>query len=132
MNSSEIRAQLALIRKDVDAALATIAQKHGLQALALGKGSFTEHGCTFKLECVFKGGLSKDAQRYNELRHIHSALPALDTDARFLTWNNETLELIGANTTGSKIIAKHANGKQYLYRTDMILQMIARAQRGGK
>lgn len=132
MNSTEIRSQLDLIRKDVNLALAVIAEKHGLKSLGLGKGTFNENGCTFKLECVFAGGASKDEQRYDDLRRYHPELPARDSDARFLTNGRETLELVGANTTGSKIIAKHADGKQYLYRTDAILGMIARAQRDEK
>lgn len=128
---SDIRNTLKTLRPEIDAALAVIAQEHGLRSLALGRGTFTSDGSfTFKLEGITKGGASKDEQLYNLLRQSNPIFPALGTPEARVMYGGNRIELVGANSTLSKVVFRMpGTDKQYLAPRAMVEMALKAAAR---
>lgn len=100
--------KLKLIRSDLDAALAVITRKHKLAELVTGKITFDRGGAfTVKIEGVEEGGLTKEAQLYQQLRNIYGNLPEFGAT---IAIGKRLFKITGSNTTGSKIIAERLDG----------------------
>lgn len=117
------RDKLAAIRVDLDAALVTIAKKHGLAKFVTGKIVYTQGGAfTAKVEGVPEGGLTKEAQRYLDLRTYTRGLPELGASIKLQGRTREAVyTIVGANTTGSKVLVNDADGKGWLYEVKYIV-----------
>lgn len=103
---------LKRIRPEIDAALAVIAKKYGIEKLALGKGTYDNSGSfSFKLEGVMAGGLSVEAQMYEAIRE-YEGLPPLGSH---FDSAGTTHTIIGANRTGTKVLTTAFTGKKYLF-----------------
>lgn len=128
--SAFTKPELAVIRQDLEQAFATIAKKHKLITLKIGNITFDAHGgFVSKLEGVKVGGESKEAQRYAHLCAFESGLPPLGAK---LHWNGMTMEVIGANTTCSKVLARAigtpGGGLVYTLRVQSVIDRWARQQ----
>lgn len=105
------------LRIDINAALAEVAKKHGLSKLQATNAKYTSDSCTFTVEAIMEGGLSKEAARYDANRGI-LGLPPLGTE---INAGRDIWIPTGINTTGSKVIAtKKDNGKSYLVGTETL------------
>lgn len=116
---------LNAIHTDLVAAFATIAAKHNLTKLNLGKLIYTDSGFHAKLEGVFEGGLSEEAQMYQMVQsYASSNLPPLDTE---FDNTNGRYKIIGMNSTRTKVICTHLQkGKNYLFPLDLLRSIIER------
>ena len=105
------RDDLSKLRANIEKALATVATTHGVR-LKTGKCTFDPDSGNFTLavEGVVKGGLDKEAARYNALRMLHPKLPPLGSK---FDHNGKTYKIAGANKTCTKIFAEHG-ARQYL------------------
>jgi hypothetical protein len=93
------------IRPEIDAALAPLAKKYGLQSLTVGNGSYSAGGnFALKLEGVLEGGLTPEAERYKNSAEL-LGLPPLGTKFSFGGGEYTT---VGINTTGTKVICTKA------------------------
>lgn len=111
------RDDLRDIRNDINAALASVAAKHGLRTLAAGNASFTGDAFTIKLDGIKEGGLSKEAQRYQQYRAALN-LPPLKSTIEF---RSRQYRVEGMNTTGSKVmISLLPDEKGYQLATDAV------------
>lgn len=111
MTALQTKTQLKQIRTDLDLALAEVAKKHGLKDLHTGNAGFTEGGSfTFKIHGILAGGLSEEAQRYNELRDLLK-LPELGS--LYEASNGKKYTITGINTTGTKVFIQDENGETY-------------------
>lgn len=121
-DNSALLIQLKAIRSDIDAALATIAAKHGIE-IKTGKAVYdpTALNFTFKVDGQFPGGISKEGRLYEMVSKYEAGLPELGAVLRHP--RGEILTIVGANTTGTKILAKHADGKTYLYPVESIVKI---------
>lgn len=111
---------LKRVRPEIDAALAEIAKRHGMESLKLGRITYDRAGSfSGKIEGVMDGGASKEAQMYEVLRE-YEGLPPLGT-----TFENKqaAFTIIGANRTGSKIIATAFTGQRYLFSVDAVRRL---------
>jgi len=115
-----VKQVMVSLRPEIDAFLAGLAKKHGLEKLRLGNGTFSPSGnFTFKLEGIVSGGLDKDAERYGTALWL--GLPPLGTE---LIIGGKGFKTAGINTTGSKVImANVVSGKRYLYDADVIVRL---------
>jgi hypothetical protein len=106
---------LRKLRPDIDKALATVASNHGV-TLKTGKCTFDPDSGNFQLavEGVVKGGLDKEAARYNALRALHPKLPPLFSE---FDHQGKTYRIVGSNTTGTKIVAENCFKKFLVPRT---------------
>lgn len=120
----ETKMDLRNIRASLDAALAEVAKKHGLQKLNSAACTFDPHGAfKFSVEGVFAGGLSKEATMYNACRHFEN-LPPLGTK---FALRGESDEIVGMNTTGTKVLTTRvSDGKQYWWKVDVLKNILAR------
>jgi hypothetical protein len=101
--------KLAAIRVDLQAALDSVAKKHGLARLVAGHCTFETTGAfTWKLEGIEQGGLAKEQRRYDENTWL--GLP--ERGAEF-TSRGKTHKTWGLNTTGSKVITECSDGARY-------------------
>jgi hypothetical protein len=107
---------LQKIREDMNVALAEVAKKYDLESLRATNCTYRESGFDFKIEGILKGGKSKEAERYEQNHHLFG-LPPLNEKIRF---GNETYEMVGMNTTGSKVHGKRSDGKVYLLDADRV------------
>jgi hypothetical protein len=116
---------LNAIHADLLAALSTIAARHNLNKLSLGKITYTDSDFHVKLEGVFEGGLSKEAQMYQMVQsYASSNLPPLDTE---FDNTNGRYKIIGMNSTRTKVICTHLQkGKDYLFPLDLLRSIIER------
>lgn len=121
-DNSALLVQLKAIRADIDKALADVASKHGI-TIATGKATYDPSALnfTFKVEGQFPGGISKEGRMYEMLKQYTEGLPELGAVLRHP--RGEILTVIGANTTGTKVLAKHSDGKTYLYGVDAIVKI---------
>ena len=101
--------KLQAIRVDLQAALDTVAKKHGLARLVAGNCTFEKTGAfTWKLEGIEEGGLAKEQRRYDENKWL--GLPARGAEFKS---GGKVYTCWGLNTTGSKVIAECNDGKRY-------------------
>jgi hypothetical protein len=123
MIQKDHKAVLHAIHTDLVAAFATIAAKHNLTKLDLGKITYTDSGFHAKVEGVFEGGLSKEAQMYQMMQAYPSSnLPPLDTE---FDNTNGRYKIIGMNSTRTKVICTHLQkGKNYLFPLDLLRSII--------
>lgn len=102
--------EIAALRKDIEAALVAVAQKHGLDPIKTGKAVFTDDTVEFKLMLVKTGGKNVEAQRYEDLQRTYEKVHASNPELPLYPPLNTELKhgkyhwkVIGCNTTGSKI-----------------------------
>lgn len=110
------------IRVDIDTALTAVAKKHEI-SLTAGHCTFdpSSGNFTFKLEGVTKGGLDKSGALYQDLRRLRPTLPELRST---FVYNGKQHEVVGANTTGTKVIAK-CGDKRYQFPVDAVERLCA-------
>lgn len=115
------KALLSALRTDIDAALAEVGRKHGV-TLNAGNASYDPAGSFhFKLLGQLLGAPSKDEIRYDR-EHGWLKLPPRGSSVvigrvEYKTW--------GLNSTASKVIMQRADGKKFLYATDVIARISA-------
>lgn len=111
------------LRADLDAALDVLAKKHEI-TLKAGHCTFDPWGgnFTFKLEGTAKGGVDKAGTMYNMLQRIRPKLPALHST---FVYDGKTHEIVGANSTRSKIIT-NCGGKGYQFPIDAVESLCAK------
>ena len=92
------------LRVDIEAALKSVAKKHEI-SLETGRCTFdpSSGNFTMKVEGVAKGGIDKRGALYESLRQLRPTLPKLRSK---FDYNGKQHEIVGANTTGTKIITK--------------------------
>lgn len=124
-NDAGLPQLLATIRPEIDAALAVIAKKHGLQQLRTGKGTYNPDANNFslKLEGIAANGKDKDAARLEDFGRFDDELPKLGDK---FDQRTGLYTVVGINTTGSKILATDPQGKKWLCPTDAVKKMVAR------
>lgn len=113
------RTNLQTLRDEIDTALATVAQKHGLR-LTCGRCTFNPQNATFRLEVatVGDGGTAMDPARIAYLRDcaIFGLKPEwLD---REFTYNGDRFRLSGLHPGRSKfplVAIRVDNGKTYKF-----------------
>ncbi len=109
-------AMLKSLREEVDAALAPLATRYALSSLKAGRASYTAGQFTMKIEGVAEGGLSLEAEPYNQATSL--GLPKLGFEFIAGTPRYKT---IGLNTTGSKVLVERViDGKQFLYPVETV------------
>lgn len=115
---------LKALRVDIDAALAAVAQKHGVKTLRTGNATFDPGAgsFTFKLEGVVEGGQGKDASRLEMERRFDSGLPAV---GQAFTYGGTVYTAAGINTKATKILARRADGKVFLIPRDAVKALLA-------
>lgn len=127
--NAPVKAALQALREDINIALcAVLANNPGLQ-LTLGNCSFDPAGpFTFKLEGCLPGGLSKKEEiRYNLLRELEPALPALGGS---VVVRYRTYTVVGANSSATKILGKYVEepeGKTFLLPLDEVKRSLRAA-----
>ena len=114
---------LSKLRPDIDKALATVANTHGMR-LKTGKCTFDPDGGNFTLivEGVVKGGLDKEAARYDALRSLYPKLPPLGSK---FDHEGRTYKIVGINKTRTKIVTEHGT-KQFLVPRDLVERLCAK------
>jgi hypothetical protein len=109
---------LKTLREDMNAALAPLAQKYGLESIKAANCSFTPDGAfTFKVEGLASGGLSKEESAY-DANHKWMGLPPRGTE---ITHGKRLYATFGLKNRSDKVIvvAKH-DGKKYLIDREII------------
>lgn len=121
-DDTALRNHLKAIRADIDKVLAEVAAKHGI-TIGTGKATYdpTALNFTFKVEGQFPGGMTKEANLYEQIRRYTEGLP--EVGAVLKHPKGYTLTIAGCNTTGSKVLATHADGKTYLYPVEAIVKL---------
>lgn len=114
------------LRVDIDTALMAVAKNHEI-SLKAGQCTFdpSSGNFTFKLEGVAKGGLDKRGALYQDLRRLRPTLPELRST---FVYNGKQHEIVGANTTGSKVIVK-CGDKGYQFPVDVIERLCAKSDK---
>lgn len=111
----DTKALMQKIRPEIDAALAEVAKRHGIQELRLGHGTYNSGGAFhFKLEGLAAGGKSVEAQSYDMMREPFQ-LPPLGTK---FTVRGVEHTITGLNRANSVLTA--ANGGEYRWKLEMI------------
>lgn len=113
------KAQVQAIYNDIDAALAEIAKKHGLDKLKLGNCSFSNDGFTSKLEGIFSGGESKEMQKLR----LHAFSYGLKEDVCNATikYSNAEYKVIGLR---SKNMLIERDGRIYTAPAEQVVRSI--------
>lgn len=122
--------QLRAINADIDAALAAVANKHGLVSLRTKGTTFDPTGSfTVKVDGMLKGGKTRESSRYEQMLKFRKDLPPLGAQ---VTLAGRTVEVTGANSTGSKVIARElSTNKEWLYPVDALAIALARSAQKG-
>lgn len=110
------------LRKDIDAALLAVAQKHGLQSLQATKGKYDHEngGFSFNLVGVVSGGLDENASRYKAWAPLYK-WPEIFTE---FDMNKGHYKIVGCNTTRSKIFCSR-EGKVYEFPIKLFESILA-------
>lgn len=103
------------IRVDLDAALATVAAKYGIE-LRAGNCSFTANTITWKVEGAVPGE-SKERGYYRANREW-LGLPELG--AQFTARTGKHFTIVGLNRACSKVVIDDDAGKHYLMPVDAV------------
>ena len=107
------------LRPEIDAALAEIAKKHGVN-LKCGRCTYDPTGnFTFKLEGVTEGGVTKEGALYNA-NAKWLGLPELGT---VFAYRGQQHTITGMNTTGTKVIVKRSDNKEFLFKVEGIQRL---------
>lgn len=116
--------KLREIRTDMDAALLAVAKRHNLQSLTAAHcvfdtiaGSFT-----FKVEGITEGGKDKSAALYDTFRQLSPATKLPPRGTKF-TCAGRTHEIVGCNTTRSKVLTVRDDGKRFQFPTDAAVRL---------
>lgn len=99
---------LEVLRKDINAALQAVAEKHGIE-MSAGNATYGADHFTMKLEGKLEGALSKEAKAYDDNRVLFN-LPARDTE---ITLRGQVFTLTGLTPRGKVIIARKTDGKEF-------------------
>lgn len=123
------RNTLRTLRTEIDKALAVVALKNGLTRLAAGSCTFdpSSGNFTFKVEGVASGGTDRAGALYNSIREFDKELPPL---GHAFIYQDTRYEIIGANTTGTKVRLRRGDGKTFQFKTDLLKAFIAK--KGGR
>jgi hypothetical protein len=118
LTSNQVKSILA----DIDAALAEVAKKHGLDSLRIsGKASFDSDNFHVKITGVAQGGKDEAARRY-EVNFCSYGWPPLKTS---FTFNREEYTITGTNNTATNILAKNiTNGQSYIFKVDGLQRLL--------
>jgi Domain of unknown function (DUF4259) len=110
------------LRVDIDTALDKVAKKHRI-TLKTGHCTFNPSAgnFSFKVEGVGKGGVNKHAALYISLQKLRPNLPPLHT---LFTYNGKPHEIVGSNTTGTKVIAE-CGDKRFQFPVDAVERLCA-------
>src|SRR5574341_84581 len=102
---------LKALREDIDAALKSVAEKHGLESLHAGTASYSPQAGSFhfKLEGLVAGGKTPEAERY-EMNMSFLHLPPLGSTVKL---KQGEAKIVGLNTTGNKVIVE-TDDKRYI------------------
>ncbi len=113
--------KLRAIRADIDAALVSIATKHGCPELKLGNASYSQEGSfTFKLNGVIGGGLTKEASAYEHYRSMFPKMPQLNSK-----FNDRGTEFYVRGLAGKSVqIERISDGKAYRMRFHDFCQVV--------
>lgn len=119
MTDAEIRAKIAAINIDVQAALDEIASKHGLDKLARGRCTFTDNGFDFKVSAIFSGGDTKEMAKLRSNVFMYG----LKDEACNATikYGNDHYALVGMKQT-KMVLSK--GGKEYLAPIEQVVNFI--------
>jgi hypothetical protein len=114
------------IRAQIESALAPLS-KTGL-TLKVGHCKFDRQNgnFTFNLEGLVQGGLTKEEGAYETLRSVRPKLPPLHST--FLL-EGKTFEIVGANTTLTKVNAK-SNDKRYTVTIEAVEEAVNSKKKG--
>jgi len=125
---------LTALRKDIDAALASVAKKHGV-TLETGSARFAETYATFKLNValVGKGGMaaSKAAETFKLMASLWSMKASDLNKPVVLPWGNtgDTYDfvIVGARRkSAAAILCKGDDGKIWCYKPSQVLEALGR------
>jgi hypothetical protein len=110
-------ADLQALREQMQAALDPLIREKEI-TLKLGRCKFdpANGNFSFALEGSVKGGLTKEEAAYERLRSLRPKLPPLHSK---VVIRNMNFEIVGANSTLSKVIAT-SNGKRYDVQTSAV------------
>lgn len=118
---------LRAVRASLDAALAGVAEEHGLRSLKSCACTFDPRaGCfTFKVEGVVEGGVDRGGALYEQLRRLRPALPTRETE---FVYEDERYRIVGANTTLTKVLVRRVrDDKGYQFRVGAVERLGAAA-----
>jgi len=114
-----VKQVMVSLRPEIDAFLAGLAKKHGLEKLRLGNGTYSPEGnFIFKLEGLVVGGLDKHAEGYK----VNASLIGLPPLGTVIVIGGLIYKTAGLK--GSKVImARVKDGKRYVYPVDVIRRL---------
>lgn len=109
---------LILIRTDINAALASVAEKHGLKSLSTDGGRYNSENFTMKLSGVIEGGDDKEAARYKRYQSIYS-LPPLGT-----VFNSRGMShTIRGLSTRNSVYTRRSDGRSFRFPVDSVVRL---------
>lgn len=115
---------LIQLRKDIDAALASVGVKHGM-ILKAGSCSYGENNFSYKLNGQVEGGLSKEAEYFQNGAYM-VGLTAADLGLEFI-FRSETYIITGMKARGGKItITNKAKGTLHTITAEALIRTLAR------
>lgn len=115
---------LKLLGADITAALEPLKKKYGLSELSYAGGTFEPGSARLKVKVVLEDGISREANRYNQLGHL-LGLPPLDSNPTFK--NAGIVYAIIGLTPGDKVLATNTeNKKPYVFAFADVKKMLAR------
>lgn len=102
---------------DINAAIQTVAAKHGLKTLQVVGTTYSGDFCTFKVAATVLGGLEPEQKAYDQYREMMSSA---NVELPEREWQFEEsgmrFEIYGIKPRGTKIICtNHTNGRRYLF-----------------
>lgn len=115
-------ALLKSIRADVDAALAPVIAKYGLQSLTCGSATYTSDSFSIKLNGLKAGGLDEYGQIYETNARFDKGLPPLGT--RFLS-GREEYQVTGMKRSGNVIAKRTRDGLTFRFPLDGFKRLVA-------
>jgi hypothetical protein len=121
---------LKVIRSELDAAIATVASKHGI-ALRIGSARFDESSATFKLEVAVKRVdgtvISRERADFTRYADMYNLDPAW-LDGIFQL-NGQTFKITGLAVKRRKrpVNASDPTGKGYIFSVETIKQLMGKS-----
>lgn len=125
-NADSLKHLIQTLRPEIDAALAEIAKKRGMQSLKLGKCVYNPdaNNFEFKLAGIAADGVDKDAARLTAFAKYDEDFPKLGDEFDHPSYG--VCVVTGTNTTGTKIKAKTPKDGVRLWKTEDAKRMVDR------
>lgn len=103
---------LKTLRVDMDAALAAVAEKHGV-SLKVGNCTFSADTFTFKVEGIAEGGVTKEAAYYEMMAKFDKELPPLNAVVKVC---GQLFNVVGMRSRGKNtmVIKRVTDGKIFV------------------